>query len=403
MTPRQFLLASILVVLGIVHPAIAVDYVKIPQDPTGWGYQAFPDVARLADGRLMTTFYSGVWHLSPPSPANPKGGRIDYSFSSDEGYTWSTPQVLYDGWYDEKDSSLTQLKNGQLIVSFYADPPASQGPEPYSSGVHIMTSANLGQTWSAPRQIYGGNYWITSPIRELSDGRLIAPLYYQTGSSASTGTAFGAVGISDDRGQTWSEPVAIPLPALPQEQWLCAETDIIELTNGNLYAAQRTNFASMFSSISTDRGATWSQSQALGFNGHCPYLHRTPTGMVLLGYRDYNGGGTSLRYSLDECETWSSKVLVDSVGGAYPSIVDLRDGTELITYYEEGSSSDIRVKRFRATADGIEWLPVVPSPEPGPIVLLATAALGMFVHAWRRNCGATVRRAVAVAEREDSL
>jgi sialidase-1 len=386
MTPRWFLLASTVALL-IIQPAAAVDYVTIPQDPAGGGYQAFPDVARLADGRLMCAFYSGYWHLSPPNAQFPRGGRIDYSFSSDEGYTWSTPQALYDSYYDDKDSSVTQLKNGQLILSYYSDPPSQQGPEPYSSGVHVMTSADLGQTWSAPRQIYGGNYWITSPIRELSNGRLIAPLYYQTGSSARTGTAFGAVGVSDDHGQTWGEPIAIPLPSPPEEQWLCAETDIIELTNGNLYAAQRTNFASMFYSVSTDHGNTWSQSQALGFNGHCPYLHRTPTGVVLLGYRDYSGGGTALRYSLDECQTWSSKVLVDSVGGAYPSIVDLRDGTELIVYYEEGTSSDIRVKRFLATETGIEWLPVVssPLPEPGAIVLLTAAFLGMMVRTWRRR------------------
>lgn len=349
-----------------VRLATAVDYVKIPQDPTSWGYQAFPDVARLGDGRLMAAFYSGYWHLTPPSDQIPNGGRIDYSYSSDEGHTWTTPQVLYDSCYDDKDSSLTQLRNGQLVLSFYSDPPAAQGATAYSPGVHIMTSDDLGKTWSSPRQLYGDNYWITSPIRELSNGRLIAPLYYQTGSSASTGTAFGAVGISDDHGKTWSEPKSIPLPALPQEQWLCAETDIIELTNGSLYAAQRTNSSTMFFSVSNDQGMTWSQSQLLGFAGHCPYFHRTSDGIILLGYRNTQNGTTSLRYSLNECQTWSDAITVDTVGGAYPSIVDLRDGTELIAYYEEGAHSDVRVKRFRASAAGIEWLPVVSSPIPEP-------------------------------------
>jgi hypothetical protein len=49
-------------------------------------------------------------------------------------------------------------------------------------------------------------------------------------------------------------------------------------------------------------------------------------------------------------------VLVDSVGGAYPSMVNLKDGTVLIVYYEEGAGSSIRCKRFRATRSGIEWL-----------------------------------------------
>ena len=74
---------------------------------------------------------------------------------------------------------------------------------------------------------------------------------------------------------------------------------------------------------------------------------------VLLAHRVPS---TSLHYSLDECKTWSENVLVDVVGGAYPSMVNLRDGSVLIIYYEEGAGSSIRAKRFRATPDGIEWL-----------------------------------------------
>jgi sialidase-1 len=59
-------------------------------------------------------------------------------------------------------------------------------------------------------------------------------------------------------------------------------------------------------------------------------------------------------------------VLVDTFGGAYPSIVDRKDGTELIVYYEEGSGSSIRVKRFRAMPHGIQWLPVARMPKPEP-------------------------------------
>jgi hypothetical protein len=46
------------------------------------------------------------------------------------------------------------------------------------------------------------------------------------------------------------------------------------------------------------------------------------------------------------------------VGGAYPSIVTLKDGSILIVYYEEGAGSSIRAKRFRITRQGIDWLPV---------------------------------------------
>jgi hypothetical protein len=38
-------------------------------------------------------------------------------------------------------------------------------------------------------------------------------------------------------------------------------------------------------------------------------------------------------------------------------MVNLKDGSVLIVYYEEGAGSSIRGKRFRATPSGIQWLP----------------------------------------------
>ena len=37
-------------------------------------------------------------------------------------------------------------------------------------------------------------------------------------------------------------------------------------------------------------------------------------------------------------------------------MVNLKDGTVLIVYYEEGEGSSVRAKRLRATRTGIEWL-----------------------------------------------
>jgi hypothetical protein len=106
-------------------------------------------------------------------------------------------------------------------------------------------------------------------------------------------------------------------------------------------------------SASDDGGKTWTVSKPIGFPAHCPYLHRTTDGIILLGHRI---PATSLHYSLDECETWSKNVQVDASGGAYPSMVNLKDGSVLIVYYEEGHRSSIRAKRFRVSKSGIEWL-----------------------------------------------
>jgi hypothetical protein len=331
-------------------------------------------------------FYNGYAHGSPPNAQMPNSGRIDYSISTDEGYTWSTPQVLYDSPADDHDASITRLKNGELAVTFFKDY-YSGGVYTGSAGVMFMTSNNVASGWSTPRRISPDTYFASSPIRELSNGDYIGGIYRQSSTAAN-----GAVLLSSNQGATWSAPpIDIPLPPPDQQQFLCAETDVIQLkdSNGNLtphlYAVQRTNFDSAFFSTSADFGKSWSQSQAMGFNAHAPYLHRAPDDTILLAYRNYYAGTTSLRYSLDECQTWSNEVVVDTVGGAYPSIVDLKDGSQLIAYYEEGTGSDIRLRRFLATPGGIEWLPVTPLPEPPTAYSLLAAIVGLMAYAWRKR------------------
>jgi hypothetical protein len=337
-----------IVVRGVAHkPTEGLrvpprSFVYVCQDGGAGGYEAFPDVCRLQDGRLMAVFYDGYTHVSLPSETLPHGGRVTCCTSSDEGQTWSEPAVLYDGPLDDRDPSIVQLKNGRLICNFFSLGNSDDSKLSWiGHGAWLVTSDDLGRTWSAPRQITPDAY-CSAPIRELSDGRLIVGLYRET-----NGLSHGAVAYSDDGGDTWSAVVDIDNGGYK----LDAETDIIELRDGTLYAAQR---PTMCFSVSTDRGRSWSVSKPIGFEGHCPYFLRTPDNIILLAHRLPS---TSLHYSLDEGKTWSENVMVDNVIGAYPSMVNLKDGSVLIVYYEEGAGSSIRAKRFRVTAEGVQWLP----------------------------------------------
>ena len=82
-------------------------------------------------------------------------------------------------------------------------------------------------------------------------------------------------------------------------------------------------------------------------------MTRLSGGEILLGHRL---PATSLHISRDDAKTWQGPNRIDSVGGAYPSTVELKDGSVLIVYYEEGPKSAIRARRFRVTSDGIEML-----------------------------------------------
>ncbi|MBN1395073.1 MAG: exo-alpha-sialidase [Pirellulales bacterium] len=334
-------------------------FIHVCRNVGGREYHAFPDVCRLKDGRLMVVFYSGYRHASLPNEKWPKGGQINCCASSDEGHSWSAPEMLYDGPYDDRDPSIAQLKDGRLICNFFCVKKPDK-PRGYNDvlGTWLISSDDLGKTWSKPRKPYddaGDIYVCSTPLRELSDGRLILPLY--TFSPLDPLGAMGAIGVSDDGGKTWRRPIHIDNDG----RELSAETDLIELKDRTLYAAERSERGSMCFSVSKDRGENWSVSRPIGFKGHCPYLHRTTDGIIILGYRQIFASSTCLRYSLDECETWSDEVLVDKKLGAYPSMVNLKDGSVLIVYYEEseplgGSVSAIRAKRFRAAPDGVEWL-----------------------------------------------
>ena len=325
---------------GFVIPLPA--YVHVCEDAGAGGYEAFPDVCRLSDGRLMCVFYAGYGHVALPNAQLPRGGRIAYCMSNDEGRTWSAAQTLYDGPDDDRDPSIVQLKNGRLLCNFFSLRRKPGGAEGNYEGLGswMVASDDAGKTWSEPQRISMSHY-CSSPIRELSDGRLILGLYTESGT-----TSQGSVTFSDDGGKSWQPEVLIDNGGVR----LDAETDILERKDGTLYAAQRPQ---MSFATSSDRGNSWTVSRPMGFAGHCPYFLRTKDDVVLLAFRLPN---TSLRFSRDECKTWSDNVLIDDVIGAYPSMVELKDGSVLVVYYEEGAGSSIRAKRFRVTDAGVQWI-----------------------------------------------
>ncbi|MBC7349676.1 MAG: exo-alpha-sialidase [Candidatus Aminicenantes bacterium] len=317
------------------------DFVYVCQEAAAGGYEAFPDVCRLKDGRLMVVFYAGYDHVSLPDSDHPRGGRICYTISEDEGRTWSPAAILYDGSDDDRDPSIVQLSDGRLLCNFFSLRRKAGGWE--GLGSWLVTSDDNGKTWSQP-ELIASDYYCSSPVRQLPDGRLILGLYRQTESES-----HGAVTISQDGGKTWSRPVDIDNGGYPLE----AETDVIALKDGTLYAIQRSRGQSMCYSESRDGGWGWSVSRPVGFPGHSPYLLRTTGGIIVLAHRL---PGTSLHYSLDEARTWSENVKIDQVIGAYPSMVNLKDGSVLVVYYEEGAGSNIRARRFRLSREGIKWL-----------------------------------------------
>ncbi|MFO1497254.1 MAG: sialidase family protein [Verrucomicrobiota bacterium] len=307
-------------------------------------YQAFPDVARLTNGDLFCVFYAGYGHVSLPKEGWPRGGRICGVRSPDEGRTWSRPEIVYDGPLDDRDPHVAQLSDGRVACSFFTYQRTNQGVWCNTS---VVLSADQATHWDDQARIVAAGWPSSAPVRELPSGTLLLGVYREEG-----GSAYGGVIRSTDRGRSWSAPIPIGQGSGVR---LDAETDLVRLRDGRLYAALRGDRVPMHFALSADEGVTWSKVEDIGFPGHCPHFTRLSTGELLLSHRLPR---TALHVSADEGKTWRGPYRIDDTPGAYPSTVELKDGTVLVVYYEEGEGSGVRAKRFRVRPDGLEFLPL---------------------------------------------
>lgn len=304
------------------------------------GYAAFPDVCRLPNGDLCCVFYSGYGHVSVPNDQWPKGGRIMAVRSSDDGKTWSKPVVAFDTDLDDRDPSVARFKDGTLLLDWFT-------LDKNHAAIMLARSTNGGMTWSEPVKLDLASpysFACSAPVRQLPDGSLVLGLYCE---DDKTNRTFGATVKSYDGGETWKELAYIGENA---DVYLDAETDVVPLKDGKLLAALRSSKVDMHYAVSEDSGKTWGPVHSFGFKGHCPYFLRHSSGVILLAHRV---PATSLHWTADEGKTWNGPVKVDSVGGAYPSMVELPDGLVYCVYYEEGKGSSIRAVRLRVNRDGV--------------------------------------------------
>lgn len=376
-------------------------------------YQAVPDACRLKNGDIVVVFYAGDNHVTVPGKKYPKAGRICLVRSHDEGRTWSKPVVIYDDMDNNRDPHINQLSDGSLVCSFFslkfdctdsgkeqeAFHPGKELAAKFSNnpdllkeqkisdrdtishtrstpvkwtgqGPFIIKSDDDGRTWEKEARsvpVSAGKWYCSAKVREMPDGTWLLPVYHVEPSGVA---AWGGVIPSHDRGITWEKEVPIGREA---NLVLAAETDIVILHDNSLYAALRGDGSrvNMHYATSKDLGKTWTPVHDMGFVGHAPSFTRLKSGEILLSFRAYDpkkGYYTGLRISRDEAQTWEGPYLVDEKIGAYPSTVELTDGTVLIIYYEEGNQSAVRALRFRMPEPS--GMTEFPTPDPVEILPL---------------------------------
>ncbi len=357
-----------------------------PPDPfPGYGgFNGWQDIVRCKNGDLLVAFCCGYWHVSFPTPFTapeelkqqywpdtggkppveaPRGGRIMYIRSTDNGVTWSKPETLIDTQWDDEEPSFTLLADGTLVFNFFVIPGWYGLSEPppgqiMNSKCGVIRSFDNGHTWEGPDEVHwigpSFTYYerISTEAIVLQDGGLLLATY---GMDTDEQKLHGAIYRSDDKGATWhliakitDPPKAIDEPAIAQ------------LPSGRIVLITRSDGSVFFSD---DNGYTWSEGHPSGFEMYAPDLVCLPDGTLICIYSQ-----GKVIISTDGGQSWSDAGQLYPVYG-YPGAFLMPDETIYTVLYDTVDSTQFHTRvlatafRVRPDREGIELVPFPGSPE----------------------------------------
>ena len=185
--------------------------------------------------------------------------------SSDEGTTWSAPELVVKNTRRNVMSvSLLRLQDGRIAMH-YLEKSDIMGYDFCECRPKIIFSSDECATWSTPVDIadvpciyYVGN---NERLVQLKSGRIIIPyshhFYKVSGKRSGIGDGTGVFAYSDDGGVTWQHSADRVYPPYGVTGGLM-EPGVVELADGSLYCWFRTNAGCQYKAFSCDGGNHWS-------------------------------------------------------------------------------------------------------------------------------------------------
>lgn len=327
-------------------------------------YSAWPAVARTHDDEILVLFTDTEEHMAPD-------GRIVGIRSKDEGQTWSAPFEVYDTPLDERESGITALSDGSLLVHLWSTrhTPASYGRMPAGSydddmiarwvdhvsrpayteaarlqGSHIAVSRDGGRTWSTvidgPDTIHGGI--------QLNDGTLLTASYR-------TSRDYVTVHKASSWDGTWEFIAEIHSPQPDSLRF--GEPSIVQLPTGRVIMMIRTTTRPyndsdprcfLWETYSDDGGMTWETPFQTPLWGFPPHLLRLRDGRIVVTYGHRRSPFGQRAAVSEDGVTWRKEdeiILRDDAPNkdlGYPASVQLKDGRILTVYYQSHATDTLR-------------------------------------------------------------
>lgn len=330
-----------------------------------FGYFGWPTVARLEDGTLMVAS-SGLRteHVCP-------WGKTVLHRSSDNGNTWSPPQVIQDSLIDDRDAGLVSLGGNRLLATWFTSDTRQYANADWLPEMERKAWAQVFATWTdeavnrllgswALRSDDGGATW-SAPIR-VPVSTPHGPICLRSGDLLYLGKPYGTwkdmkegmitAAVSRDGGFNWEEQGTVPLyPGTDAANY--HEPHVVELPSGRLLGMIRIQDSdgkqlaplgipsfSMMQTESDDGGYTWTPAHPLGFHGSPPHLLRHSSGVLVLTYGFRQAPyGQRVALSFDAGATWKPDWILRDDGPdsdlGYPSTVELADGSLFTVYYQK--------------------------------------------------------------------
>jgi sialidase-1 len=310
----------------------------------GLGY--FPVIVGLPSDEVLVVLRGGAPHIGI-------GGRLDLVRSSDDGETWSKPQVIVDSDKDDRNPSFGLAVDGTLVLAYHwqagYDENGKWSPGPYKQETKVCLSHDGGNTWEEPMLLNIATQRGNSPFGKMfndANGKLYMPIYgaknTESGVRNSFDPTYTYLITSTDNGKTWDEVIEVAKGfneadylILPNDEWLCA------------VRSQTKDEQAVYVCRSKDSGRTWSQPKRVTeAREHPPDLIQLSDGTILLifgvRHEPYSIQGMVSR---DFGVTWlkTRLLLADNLPGTdigYPSTVRLKNGKLITVYYRAGSKTN---------------------------------------------------------------
>jgi len=200
------------------------------------GYPGWPWVTRTAKGLVCVFRDDGVHGFSPT-------GRIMWTFSQDDGKTWTPARVVVDQpEVDDRNAAVVELPDGALMV------PYNTYTEDHVSQAMVTASKDGGATWARPWPIAELDARTRSAPISLTSGDLLLPIYKAPGNGS-------IAARSADGGKSWTLVRVPDIGAFVGDEW-----DLLEVEPGRVVGIIRDNGIRdgyFWKTESRDGGRTW--------------------------------------------------------------------------------------------------------------------------------------------------